>query len=363
MSTFAVAHLRVQGVDFIFIPLSTEMSALPAVEQSAILGQLRDVCRSASLGGEVVPLWRTPSGGLSFLADNRYQPVLARSLKLDFIRTNLNKRLSSPNMSARLAQLTADPFGSPSAAAPAATHARAPAAPAPAAPSSNTGDRRSMPAVHGQARRSTPNRVVTMLFSDLVGSTKLKQIHGDAHSMNIIRQHHSAVRELLARTTTGEEVSTSGDSFFIVFAVPSEAVMFALKWQDLIRNMAEDEGVAIEDRIGIHVGEVYADEAKVAGKEFDFNGIQVDTAARVMSLAQGNQILMTQFPFYNAQQMLEGFEIDGIGDLTWKHHGQYEVKGVKEPLDIFEVGETGLACLRPPPDSEKAKRAARQHRG
>jgi hypothetical protein len=57
--------------------------------------------------------------------------------------------------------------------------------------------------------------------------------------------------------------------------------------------------------------------------------------------------------------MLEGFEIDGIGDLTWKHHGQYEVKGVKEPLDIYEVGETGLACLRPPPDSEKAKRAAR----
>lgn len=360
MSTIAVAHLRVQGVDFIFVPLATEMSALPAVEQGSILNQLRDICRSASLGGEVVPLWRTPSGGLSFLADNRYQPVLARSLKLDFIRTNLNKRLSSPGMSARLAQLTADPFGGAStAAAPAAAHAPQAAAPAPAAPSGNAGERRSMPSVHGKARPSSSNRVVTMLFSDLVGSTKLKQIHGDAHSMQIIRQHHSAVRELLARTTTGEEVSTSGDSFFIVFAVPSEAVMFALKWQDMIRNMAEDEGVAIQDRIGIHVGEVYADEGKVAGKDFDFNGIQVDTAARVMSLAQGNQILLTQFPFYNAQQMLEGFEIDGIGDLTWKHHGQYEVKGVKEALDIFEVGETGLACLRAPPDSEKAKRFVR----
>lgn len=356
MSSVSVAHLKVQGVDFIFVPLSTGMSALPAVEQSAILNQLRDIARSAGLAGEVVPLWRTPSGGLSFLADNRHQPVLARSLKLDFIRANLNKRLSSPSMSARLAQLSADPFGH-SNGAPAANPPATSAAPVAATP--GTAERRSLPAVHGQARRSTPNRVVTMLFSDLVGSTKLKQIHGDAHSMQIIRQHHSAVRELLARTTTGEEVSTSGDSFFIVFAVPSEAVMFALKWQDTIRNMAEDEGVAIQDRIGIHVGEVYADEAKVAGKEFDFNGIQVDTAARVMSLAQGNQILMTQFPYWNAHQMLEGFEIDGIGDLTWKHHGQYEVKGVKEPLDIYEVGETGLACLRPPPDSEKAKRSIR----
>ena len=182
---------------------------------------------------------------------------------------------------------------------------------------------------------------------------------GDAESMALIRRHHEEVRKLLASTATGQEVSTAGDSFFIVFATPSEAVMFALKWQDLTRRLAEAEQVPIQNRIGIHVGEVVADTHKVAGKEIDFNGIQVDTAARIMSLAQGNQVLLSKFAFENAQQMLEGMEISGIGHLTWKAYGLYEVKGVKNPLEIFEVGETGFAPLRAPQDTEKAKRVSR----
>jgi hypothetical protein len=57
--------------------------------------------------------------------------------------------------------------------------------------------------------------------------------------------------------------------------------------------------------------------------------------------------------------MLEGMEISGIGHLTWKAYGLYEVKGVKNPLEIFEVGETGFAPLRAPQDTEKAKRVSR----
>ena len=97
--------------------------------------------------------------------------------------------------------------------------------------------------------------------------------------------------------------------------------------QSGIEDLNEAEGTAILDRVGIHVGEVYAANAKVAGKTFDFNGIQVDTAARIMSLAQGRQILMSRFVYDNAYQMLNGYEIDGIQDIEWRNHGLYAVKG------------------------------------
>jgi class 3 adenylate cyclase len=174
--------------------------------------------------------------------------------------------------------------------------------------------------------------------------------------MQYMREHHEIVRRVLASTATGEEVSTSGDSFFIAFATPSEAVTFALKMQHEVDRRYSEEGVNIQDRIGIHVGEVYVDNAKVAGKTFDFNGIQVDTASRIMSLAQGKQILMSRFAYDNAFQMLNGNEVENIELIAWRNHGSYEVKGVKAPVEIFEVGEVGLAPLKPPPDSEKAKR-------
>jgi class 3 adenylate cyclase len=151
-------------------------------------------------------------------------------------------------------------------------------------------------------------------------------------------------------------VSTSGDSFFIAFATPSEAVTFALKMQHEVERRFSEEGVNIQDRVGIHVGEVYVDNAKVAGKTFDFNGIQVDTASRIMSLAQGKQILMSRFAYDNAFQMLNGHDVENVDLIAWRNHGSYEVKGVKAPVEIFEVGEVGLAPLKPPPDSEKAKR-------
>jgi class 3 adenylate cyclase len=345
MSAIKIAHVKAAGTEFVFVPLAAEVARLPPADQGAVFAQVRDICRTAGLAGVVVPVWRG-TNGLAFLADNKLQPLLARFLTVDFLRTNVNRQLTA-TLTPLLGRLTTDPLAEPSPR-PSATHNSAPA-PAPAAAS----------VAATTAPSAATNCLKAMLFSDLVGSTQLKQQYGDAESMALIRRHHEEVRKLLGTTATGQEVSTAGDSFFIVFSTPSEAVMFALKWQDLTRRLAEAEQAPIQNRIGIHVGEVVADTHKVAGKEIDFNGIQVDTAARIMSLAQGNQILLSKFAFENAQQMLEGMEISGIGHLTWKAYGLYEVKGVKNPLEIFEVGETGFAPLRAPQDTEKAKRVSR----
>jgi serine/threonine protein kinase/class 3 adenylate cyclase len=198
--------------------------------------------------------------------------------------------------------------------------------------------------------------LVTLLFTDIVGSTKLKQELGDTEAVPRIQHHHALIRETLSGFKEGEEIGTAGDSFFIVFAKPSDAVKFSLLLQAALREAAQETGRAILDRIGIHVGEVVIEEQGVENRSKDLYGIQVDTCSRIMSLASGNQILMSRFAFDSARQVLKGRDIDGIGSLTWLNHGHYVMKGVEESLEVCEVGEVGYAPAFPPTDSDKAHR-------
>jgi len=198
--------------------------------------------------------------------------------------------------------------------------------------------------------------MLALLFTDLVGSTRLKNDLGDFGAVTLIQNHHALVREILRGFPDGEEIETAGDSFFIVFVRPSDAVRFALLFQSRLRLFAQDHGQPILDRIGIHVGEVVVDKREDAAKPKDLYGIQVDTCARVTSLAAGNQILLSRTAFDNSRPVLKGEDIDGVGPLSWVNYGPYLLKGVEEPLEICEVGETDKAVLRPPPDSEKVHR-------
>ena len=60
-----------------------------------------------------------------------------------------------------------------------------------------------------------------MLFTDIVGSTDLKQKLGDRAAIETIQRHHSTVRQLLAGVAGAQEIATAGNSFFIVFLKPS----------------------------------------------------------------------------------------------------------------------------------------------
>ena len=80
-------------------------------------------------------------------------------------------------------------------------------------------------------------------------------------------------------------------------------------------------------------------------------GTTVDIAARVMALADGDQILCTRSVFDNARQFLPGERIKGVGPLSWLIHGQYKLKGIPVPTEICEVGEKGRAVLTSPPGS------------
>ena len=118
--------------------------------------------------------------------------------------------------------------------------------------------------------------LLTLLFTDIVDSTKLKQTYGDRESVIVIQRHHAALREILGHFSEGEEIETAGDSFFIVFTKPSDAVKFSLLVQARLRALTAEVGRPVFDRIGIHVGEVWIE-------EHELYGLQVDTCARVQS--------------------------------------------------------------------------------
>jgi serine/threonine-protein kinase len=163
-------------------------------------------------------------------------------------------------------------------------------------------------------------------------------------------------RQTLTAFPEAEEIGTAGDSFFMIFAKPSDGVRFALSVQKNLRKLAADTSRELLDRIGVLVGEVWVDHHETATRTKDLYGTQVDLCARVSSLANADQILLTRFPFDSARQVLSRDEVKGFEVLSWLNHGPYLLKGIDEPIEICEVGETGNAYLKPPADSEKATR-------
>jgi WD40 repeat protein/class 3 adenylate cyclase/tRNA A-37 threonylcarbamoyl transferase component Bud32 len=211
-----------------------------------------------------------------------------------------------------------------------------------------------------QFQRKHRTGMVTLLFTDIVGSTDLKQKLGDLPAAELLLQHHAVVRETLQRFPEGEEIETAGDSFMLLFAKPSEAVRFSLLLQARLRKMNQAARAPVQDRVGIHVGEVVLQEKEAQMQLHGFIGIAVDTCARVMSLAKGGQILMTRAVFDSARQVLKGEELEGINQLTWLNHGPYLLKGVEESIEICEVREAGQeGAPSPPTSSEKAQRQVR----
>ena len=201
-----------------------------------------------------------------------------------------------------------------------------------------------------------PTGLAALLFTDIVDSTALMQRLGNQAGATLIQRHHELVRKTLAESGDGEEIETAGDSFLLVFAKPSEAVRFSLLLQSRIRQSLQEQGVAVQDRIGIHLGEIVIEEKDADTKLKSLYGVEVDTCARVMSLAQGGQILMTRAVFDNARQALRGEEIQGSKELKWLNHGPYLLKGLEEPVEVCEVGEAEGFPLTPPPTTQKAQR-------
>jgi TolB-like protein/class 3 adenylate cyclase/Tol biopolymer transport system component/tetratricopeptide (TPR) repeat protein len=191
--------------------------------------------------------------------------------------------------------------------------------------------------------------LVTILFTDLVDSTQLQSDLGNVESAKITDLHRGIVRDELAKSN-GREIEWAGDSCLAVFSKPSDAVVFALRMQAEHALVRKTEKRLPTVRVGMHLGEIVV---KQGEKKEDLYGLQVSEAARVMSIARGNQVFCTRAVFDSARSSLKGQTIEGIGDAVWVNYGAYLLKGSEEPVEICEIGSSEVAVMKAPEATDK----------
>jgi predicted ATPase/class 3 adenylate cyclase len=137
----------------------------------------------------------------------------------------------------------------------------------------------------GNAQRSElPSGTVTFLFTDLEGSTRLWEAHGESMARALTR-HDEILRDAI-RTHQGRVVKTTGDGVHAVFVVPSSAVLAARDAQCALQRERWAASTPLRVRMGVHT-------CQADLRDGDYYGSAVNRAARIMSLAHGGQVVVS----------------------------------------------------------------------
>lgn len=169
------------------------------------------------------------------------------------------------------------------------------------------------------AAQGTP-RIVTILFTDMVGSTDLTQSRGDQAAQHVVRRHNSIVRGALAECS-GKEIKHTGDGIMASFNSAANGVEAAMAIQRAIAEHNERHPEQqLHLRIGMNAGEPIEEED-------DLFGTTVQLAARVCAKAETDEILCT-----NVVRELSA----GKG-LRFAAKGAQELKGFKDPVPLYQV--------------------------
>ena len=184
----------------------------------------------------------------------------------------------------------------------------------------------------------------TLLLTDVVDSTQWNETLGDAVMSRWWEAHDTATRELIA-AWHGQEVARS-DGFLVLFRSVLDAAGFALAYHQQLRTL----DIPVKARVGLHVGPVTLRENsegdRVRGAPpFEIDGVSLPIVARVMATAMGGQTLLTGPAVHEI----------GASPLRVKAHGHWRLKGINEPIELFELGD-GESPFEPPPDSAKSYR-------
>jgi len=155
--------------------------------------------------------------------------------------------------------------------------------------------------------------LATVLFTDIVDSTRQAAEMGDRDWHALLDAHDAVVRAQLARFR-GREVSTSGDGFLAMFDGPQRAIRCAMAIRDAVQSLG------IEVRAGLHTGE-----CEVRGD--DIGGIAVHIGARVSALAGANDVLVSS----TLRDLVIG------SGLEFEGRGAHELKGVPGDWHLFAI--------------------------
>jgi predicted ATPase len=161
-----------------------------------------------------------------------------------------------------------------------------------------------------------PSGIVTFLFTDIEGSTRLLRELGPERYADTLAEHRRVLREAFA---AGAEVDTQGDAFFYAFADPRTAVEAARAGRDALTT--------VKVRMGLHTGTPLL-------RDDHYVGDDVHLGARVAAAGHGGQIVLTRA----TRDLLDG---EVLRDL-----GEHRVKDFDEPLWVYQLGDEPFPPLK-----------------
>jgi class 3 adenylate cyclase/tetratricopeptide (TPR) repeat protein len=167
-----------------------------------------------------------------------------------------------------------------------------------------------------------PEGPVTIMFTDIEGSTALRTSLGDAEADHLFREHENLVREQIDAHRGHDQKAALGDGFLAVFMSTRRAVACAIDIQRALDSFnLRRSGPPLRVRIGLNTGEV-------AWQDGQLSGEAVHAAARVCAEAAGGQILIS-----DVTRQLAGT----VADVTFRDTGEHQLKGFPQPWRLWDV--------------------------
>jgi class 3 adenylate cyclase len=180
--------------------------------------------------------------------------------------------------------------------------------------------------------KTLPTGHVTFFLADIEGSTGLLQRLGDRYAA-LLADVRAILRTAVHRAG-GREVDARADEFFAGFGRAPAALQAALAIQQDLRERAWPDRLEVRLRIGIHTGRPTLTDA-------GYVGLVVHTVARVCAAAHGGQILLSA----DARQAVRRARPAGV---RFRSLGTHRLRGLREPLALYQVEAPGLLTRFPP---------------
>ena len=178
-----------------------------------------------------------------------------------------------------------------------------------------------------RAKEGIAVRDVTLLFTDLKGSTALYERIGDLNAYMKVQRHFEHIVDVTVRHQ-GAVIKTIGDAVMAAFPTPTDAVLAALEMREAVEQLNSDQ--KLRDfvlKIGVHKG---ASIAVTLNERLDYFGQTVNIAARTQNLADADEVCMTE----------EVYAAPGMAEVLKSHHvkkSQEELKGVRGTVSVYRV--------------------------
>ena len=173
----------------------------------------------------------------------------------------------------------------------------------------------------GQEGGMPPTGIVTFLFTDIEGSTRLLQQLGESYA-EVLAQQRRLIRDAF-KGRGGHEIDTAGDGLFVAFHRATQAVSAAIEAQRAITDHPWPENAPVRVRMGLHTGEATLTEE-------GYVGMDVHRSARICSAGHGGQILLSQ----TMRDLVENELPEGVSLLDL---GEHRLKDLQHPEQVFQL--------------------------